>query len=285
MKSIVNIVLLFLVSITSHADELEKIWETGGLANPESAVYDQRNGVIYVSNVNGSPVEKDGNGFISIVSLDGTIIEREWVRGLDAPKGLALHNDHLYVADINRLVAIDIPTGSISNTWTDESAEFLNDVTATADGRVFVSDMVTNRIHVMADDSFEVWLEAAGLDNPNGLHAERRQLIVGAWGVMTDGFATAVPGHMKAVNLLDKTISSLGSGNPVGNLDGVEPVEDDFYVTDWMAGKLYRIDRHGNARLLLQLEKGMADHEYIELHNLIILPMMKNNTLLAYRVK
>jgi DNA-binding beta-propeller fold protein YncE len=285
-RFIYNIILILgILPATVQAAEPVRIWELAGLSNPESVVYDPAGEALYVSNVNGAADAKDGNGFISRVSPTGEMLELNWVTGLDAPKGLALHNGRLYVADIDSLVEIDIAGAVISNTWTDSNAQFLNDVTAAADGRVFVSDMVTNRIHVLDNGSFSVWLEDAALENPNGLHAENGQLIVGAWGVMTDGFATEVPGHLKTVNLEDKSINSLGSGSPVGNLDGVEPVGGDFYVTDWMAGKLYRIDRAGNATLLLELEQGMADHEYMENDSVIVLPMMNNNTLLGYRVR
>lgn len=279
------IMLTGLMSFAVQADELAKAWELTGLSNPESVVYDPVTEALYVSNVNGAADQKDGNGFVSKVSTTGKMLEANWVGGLDAPKGLALHDGRLYVADIDTLVEIDIETNSVTNTWTDSNAKFLNDVTATADGRVFVSDMVTNRIYVLDNGEFSIWLEDAALENPNGLHAEDGQLIVGSWGVMVDGFATEVPGHMKAVSLADKTITSLGDGQPVGNLDGVEPVGNDFYVTDWMVGKLYRIDRAGNADLLLELEQGMADHEYMPGTSMLLLPMMNNNTLLGYKVQ
>ena len=41
------------------------------------------------------------------------MLEREWATGLDAPKGMALANGQLYVADIDRLVEIDPATGKI----------------------------------------------------------------------------------------------------------------------------------------------------------------------------
>lgn len=267
------------------ADELVQIWQVDGLSNPESVIYDKANDVLYISNVNGAADEKDGNGFISKVSPDGEVLELKWVTGLNAPKGLAIHNDHLYVADIDSLVEINIPAASIKNSYPDANAKFLNDVTATSDGRIFVSDMVTNKIHLLENQKFSVWLEDAALENPNGLYAENGQLILGAWGVMTDGFATDIPGHLKSINLADKSIQSLGDGKAIGNLDGVEPVGNDFYVTDWMAGKLFRIDRFGNAILLLELVQGMADLEYIEDRSMILLPMMNSNSLLAYQVK
>ena len=142
--------------------------------------------------------------------------------------------------------------------------------------------MMANTIHCLEGNSFGVWHNDELLASPDGLHAETNQLIVGSWGVMTDGFATQVPGNLLSITLDSKTISNLGSGEPIGNLDGVEPAGKNFLVTDWIAGKLYEIDRSGNARLLLELEQSMADHEFIADKSLILLPMMKNDKLLAY---
>ena len=269
----------------NNTAELELVWETQGFNNPESVIYDASSDVLFVSNVNGSPVDKVGNGYISKVLLDGTMLRKQWVVGLNAPKGLAIYEGTLYVADIDTLVAIDIASGAINNNYKVEDAKFLNDVTAGEDGRIFVSDMVLNRIHCLCDDQFSIWLESPELENPNGLHAEGDHLILGAWGVMTEGFATEVPGHLKSISIKDKSITSLG-GIPIGNLDGVESDGNDgYYVTDWMTGKLYQIDKAGNATLLLELEQGMADHEVILEKNLILLPMMKNDKVLAYKIK
>jgi len=265
--------------------KLELVWETTGFNNPESVIYHEPSDTLFVSNVNGSPVEKDGNGYISKVLLDGTMLSRKWVIGLNAPKGLAIYDNTLYVSDIDTLLTIDIPSGTITNTYKVDDAKFLNDVAASNQGEIFVSDMLLNRIHRLDNGEFNIWLESPELENPNGLHTEDDNLILGAWGVMTDGFATEIPGHLKSISLKDKSITSLG-GAPIGNLDGVESDgKDGYYVTDWMTGKLFQINSNGEATLLLELEQGMADHEVILEHNLILIPMMKNDKLLAYKIK
>jgi len=268
----------------AHGENLQLQWQTSGLKNPESVVYDEQREQLYVSNVNGKPTDKDGNGSIARVSLDGDIEALDWVTGLDAPKGLAIHGNKLYVADIDTLVVIDITSSSISERYTVSDAKFLNDVTAAANGDIYVSDMMLNRIHRLRDGNFSLWLEDPALENPNGLLAQDQRLVVGAWGVMTDGFATEIPGHLKAVSYSDKSITSIGSGKPVGNLDGVETDADgDFYVTDWMAGSLLHINAAGKAEKLLDLNQGSADHEYIQAMDLLLIPMMNDNKLLAYR--
>ena len=265
--------------------KLELVWETTGFNNPESVIYHESSDTLFVSNVNGSPVEKDGNGYISKVLLDGTMLSRKWIIGLNAPKGLAIYDNTLYVSDIDTLLAIDIPSGTITNTYKVNDAKFLNDVAASNQGEIFVSDMLLNRIHRLDNGEFNIWLESPELENPNGLHTEDDNLILGAWGVMTDGFATEIPGHLKSISLKDKSITSLG-GAPIGNLDGVESDgKDGYYVTDWMTGKLFQINSNGEATLLLELEQGMADHEVLTGQKLIVLPMMNSDKVLAYKIK
>src|SRR5687768_14246347 len=83
-------------------------WETETkLTTCESVIYDKERDVLYVSNIDGNPEAKDGNGFISKVSLDGKVTEEKWVKGIDAPKGLGLANGKLYVTDIDRVHEID----------------------------------------------------------------------------------------------------------------------------------------------------------------------------------
>ena len=113
-----------------NTGELELAWEISGFKNPESVIYDEVSDILFVSNVNGSPVEKDGNGYISKVLLDGTVLSNQWVIGLNAPKGLAIYDGTLYVADIDTLVVIDIASGTISNSYQVDDAKFLNEFSA-----------------------------------------------------------------------------------------------------------------------------------------------------------
>jgi sugar lactone lactonase YvrE len=259
-------------------------WEATGLRNPESIVYDKKRNRLYVSNVDGAPLDKDGKGSISILSLDGKIIEQAWIIGLDAPKGLAMYDDKLYAADLTALVEIDIEAGIISNYYPAKEAKLLNDVTARSNGEIYVADTITSSIYRLKDGIFEAWINSSPqLENPNGLLAEEDRILVAAWGIMTDGFKTEIPGHLKSVNYDDKTIKSLGNGTPVGNLDGIENNGNgDYYVTDWMIGKLFLISPSGAATELLQLEQGLGDLTVLKEKNLMILPLMFSNKLLAY---
>ena len=291
MKSVFNVSLaVFALSLvilnSAYAEDitLEQLWETGGLNNPESVVYDGKSGAIYVSNVNGAAGDKDGNGYISRLSLDGKVLDQEWVKGLNAPKGLALSGGKLYTADIDTLVEIDIATAAITHRYQVADAKFLNDVAAAPNGDIYVSDMSMNRIHLLHGGKFSIWLETPDLLNPNGVLVQGKHLIVGAWGVMTDDSSTKVPGHLLKISFRDKAIKNIGAGLPIGNLDGVEAYHDGFLVTDWMAGKFLYIDMTGKTTVLLVLKPGSADHAYVQDQNLVLIPMMQDNKLIAYKL-
>jgi hypothetical protein len=80
------------------------------LKTPESVIYAPKHYILFVSNIDGEPDQKDQKGFISKVSLsNGSITELNWLTGLDAPKGMAIYNNSkLYVSDITDLVEIEI---------------------------------------------------------------------------------------------------------------------------------------------------------------------------------
>jgi hypothetical protein len=288
MKSVSVAIALMAASAVFAAAQAQPtvLWETTGLKTPESALPVPAEGFAYVSNVAGNPTDKDGNGFISKVSLaDGKIIALEWAKGMDGPKGLALSGGKLYASDIDKLVEIDPKTGKILQKYDAPGSQFLNDVAADPQGNVYVSDSSTSTIWRLAGGKFEKWLEGPELKFPNGLHVSGDKLIVAAWGPPGTSAKSASPANLLEMDIATKKISDLGDGTPVGNLDGLEPIGDDFLVTDWVAGALCRIDRKGKATQLLDLDQGSADIGYVPETGLLLIPMMMSDKLVAYKVQ
>lgn len=145
MRIFLTGILLFTASF-GFSQTPEFVWETDSLFDkPESAVYDVKKQVIYVSNINGQYCTKDGNGFISRVDLDGNILELNWVTGLNSPQGLALHGNKLYVADVDEIMEIDVDQEKIINKYKIDGAKFLNDAASDKSGNIFVSDCKWNK--------------------------------------------------------------------------------------------------------------------------------------------
>jgi len=284
--------------------KINKLWETtNDMKNPESVAYAPEQNVLFVSNMNGKPTEKDQNGFISKVSLsNGNITELKWVTGLNAPKGVAISNTNsrLYVSDITDLVEIDIDNGKIMKRFNAPGSVFLNDVVLDNQGNIYVSDTITNTIYKLDGNnnnnnnnnnntsSLQSWLQSPQLNGPNGLHVDntKNKLIVASLGAMTK------PGAgIKVVDLKTKTITTLGkegTTSPFGGLDGIESDTTDthYYVTDNPAGKVYIVNANGTGfGTLIDLHtQGAADLGFIPSQSTIIIPLMQDNKLVAYKL-
>jgi sugar lactone lactonase YvrE len=270
----------------AQALTLTELWRVQGLEGPESAVFDPQTGAIYVSNTDGGATAKDGKGSISKISPDGKMLEPKWVSGLNSPKGLAIANGKLYASDIDRIDVIDIASGKVEAKLDAPGAKFLNDTTAAADGRVFLSDMATNTIWVVDGGKASAWLQSDDLLNPNGLLAQPGRIVVASWGKMEPDFSTKVPGHVKVVDLATKKVSDLGDPAPVGNLDGIESDgKGGFIATDWVAGGVISVGPDGKATKVLALPQGSADIGVIADKGVLLVPLMKDNTLVAFRMQ
>lgn len=247
---------------------------TTGFDKPESAYWHE--GAWYVSNVAGSPVGKDGSGWISKMDADGRIVAEKWVEGLNAPKGMRAGGGKLYVADIDQLRIIDIETGKLEQSVPYEGAQFLNDVAIDADGTVYISDMFTSKVHTWKDGKAGTFVEGEALEHPNGMIVEGGKLIIAAWGPGLDPatFATTKPGRLLSVDLKSKKIAPLGSGARVGNLDGLEKWGESYLATDYMSGKLYRIEANGSSKLMRDGFTNGADIGFDAENSVLAIPEM-----------
>lgn len=120
-----------------------------GLATPESVLWDDARNVWYVSNINGAAIAKDDNGYILRLTADGAMMDSlPFINGADAdivlnaPKGMALVGDTLWVADIDAVRGFNVLTGNVVTTLElrAQGATFLNDVAAAPDGTVYITD-------------------------------------------------------------------------------------------------------------------------------------------------
>jgi sugar lactone lactonase YvrE len=272
-------IMALFAGLTFAQPEVTKVWELQeGLKTTESVNYDAERKVLYISNINGQPLAKDGNGFISKVSPDGKMVSLKWVTGLDAPKGAAIHDGHLFVTDIDRLVEIDIDASEIANTYTDDKAIFLNDVAVGPDGAVYVTDYSPDNsaIYRLSNGQLTVWLGADQVDRPNGLYATDEFLFVGNTGA----------GTLIKVRFSDKDITQVAEAGM--GIDGLRPTGDGgFIVSNW-AGKTAWISPEGEVQVLLnttEQEINSADLEYIPEKQLLIIPTFFDDAVHAYTIK
>ncbi|HXY30027.1 MAG TPA: SMP-30/gluconolactonase/LRE family protein [Gemmatimonadaceae bacterium] len=218
-----------------------------GFKQPESARYDSLADVFFISNINGKLTEHDNNGFISRMRPDGTIDSLAFIAGgrngvtLDAPKGMVILGDTLWVTDIDVVRGFDRRTGAPVATVSlkPQHALFLNDIAVGPDGALYITDTgleftdgtakhppSTDRIFKIAPDhTVTVALKSDSLDRPNGITWDLRgkRFIVVPYGGSKRIFGWR-PG--------EKQVTPIGFG--AGRFDGVEVLPDGrLLVSSW----------------------------------------------------
>src|SRR2546427_7902380 len=219
-----------------------KVATVVGFLTPESVLDDSAQDIYFVSNINGGPLTKDNNGFISRLRPDGAIEVVKFIEGggggvaLNAPKGLAVLGDTLWVADIDRLRAFNSRTGAAIDSVRLDSlgAVFLNDIAIAPNGAIYVTDTgirfddVGNVLHPGPDRVFRVGpdpkvtvaVRGDTLGWPNGitLDAVGRRFIIVQY-----GGEAVVPGEpgASAPTLITPSAGRVAGRGMIGGKGGV----------------------------------------------------------------
>lgn len=278
--------LLLLQSTLSFAAKELPVtkWEiTQGLKEPESVYFDAASETYFVSNVAGDAKRSDGDGWISRYDVRGKLLQERWATGLNAPKGMRAAGGALWVSDIQSLYKLDLKTGAVLNRVLIGGARFLNDVALGPDGEVYVSDTLGGKIFEYREYKVSIFAQGNELESPNGLLVRGDKLYVAAWGLTSD-FTNRTSGRLYAMDLKSKEITAVTS-EPLGNLDGLEWDGKAFLVSDWVAGKVYRVSNDGKAELLLEGLKGPADLGWNGEQRTLVIPRMAENRVSAFAVK
>ncbi len=260
-------------TLAAQASNFVKIWETDPvLKTPESVLIDSANEQLFVSNIDGrAPWTSDNQGSIARLSLDGKVLEIEWVTGLDNPKGLGLHGGRLYVADMTNVVVIDVSKKSIIEKIAVEGAKRLNDITIDDDGVVYVSDSETGKVHAITNGKPSVFLE--GFKNLNGLLAYKTTLYVLADSSLFE-------------RSRDGRLSKIADGME-GRVDGLVRLDDASFVVSGWEGVIYHVAINGDKRTLLDSRPAVhtADIAGDPVKRIIYVPTFFTNTVAAYRIE
>jgi sugar lactone lactonase YvrE len=273
---------------------------TPGFETPESVKWDAGQSVWFVSNINGNPSNKDGNGFISRLRADGSLDSLRFIAGgrggvtLNAPKGMALVGDTLWVADIDAVRAFDARTGApiASVELAGQRATFLNDVAVGADGSLYVTDTgirfgPTGEMSKPGRDQIfriaagartaTVAAASAGFSAPNGIafDAANNRFLVAPFG------GTSV----FAWNGTDTTLTSLGTGP--GEFDGIEVLADGrILASSWADSSIHVFARSGGASTrLVTGVASPADFGIDPARNMIAVPLFTGNRVELWAIR
>lgn len=266
---------------------------SGAFSTPESVLHDEADDVYLVSNINGSPLEKDDDGYISRVSPEGTVVEARWIDGaaqgvtLHAPKGMAVLGDTLYVADIDCVRMFRRTTGDPAGEVCIRGATFLNDIAADENDVLYVTDTGMRAgeegfqpsgsaaVHRFSPDGRSARLaEGERLGNPNGIAFGDRGGFVVTFGsgeiyqLTPDGSTTGVlpPAEGR-------------------QLDGIVFTPDGgFLFSSWGDRSVSRVEPDGSIRRVLQDVEAPADIGYDATRDRVLVPLFTSDRVLIHEV-
>lgn len=250
---------------------LVPVWTSENLPMAESVVLIKaETDYLLVSLIDGDPTQKDGKGGIAQVGLDGKLLDSNWYSGLNAPKGMAVYGNELWVTDIDNLVVIDIPSKKLLRKIAIVGAQFLNDIAIDAQGQVYVSDTFTHTIYRLTNGNLEIY--ARDIQAANGLLLQENGLLVAA--------------SNKLLQIDTQKHTQFITQHLFPEADGIQPWTNDSWLVSSWKGKLYLVD-HNNEYLLWDAKaEGLftADILYLPEHKLLLVPGLFNNSLRAYQV-
>jgi len=283
---------------TAGAGGATKVKTISGFQTPESVKWDSSSGYWFVSNINGQPPAKDGNGFISRLTRDGTVDSLHFITSgkngvtLNAPKGIAIIGDTLFVADIDVIRAFNKTTGAPIRSWdvSKQGAKFLNDVAATPNGDVYITDTQvafgangsvshtgTDRIFMISRDrkSAGIAIQSDSLGRPNGITWDptNNRLIVVAFG------ANAVHGWAPG----GKDVTTIATGP--GQFDGVEIARDGrILVSSWADSSVSAINGTTMSHIVTGVE-APADIGLDPARGLLAIPLFNKGAVELWQLK
>lgn len=268
-----------------------------GLSTPESVLWDATRNVWYVSNINGSPLAKDDNGYILRLSADGAKLDSvPFINGADAditlnaPKGMALVGDTLWVADIDAIRAFDVNTGNAVTTLelAAQKATFLNDVAVAGDGTIYITDSGISfntdgsvshpgksRVFALSGRNAREAVVLPAESAANGIAfdaANNRWLIVGFNSPHVFGWTAG-----------SDNVSVLGSGP--GGGDGILILNDGRALySSWADSSLYIFADSTSTKLRSGLN-APADIGYDPRRNIVAVPLFSDNRVELWQLR
>lgn len=270
MKFISSFIVLIAFNLNAQEHKLEKIWETDSVIAVPESVLPAKN-ILYVSLIDGAGWTADGKGAVGKLNPNGKIIDTVWITGLNAPKGMGIVGNRLYVADMLEVIVIDIRNGKIEKKIRIDSAKGLNDVTVSDKGIIYVSDSRGNKIWRLQNDIAELYLDS--VVGVNGLKAIGDDLYIG-WG---KSFVKS--NSQKQITKIAEVLQQI---------DGIEPIGNgDFILTAWV-GYIWYAHADGRVETLLethQQKKNTADIGYDQQKRIVYVPTFNAKTVVAYRLK
>ncbi len=261
-----------------------------GFESPRAVIHDPVADVYLVSNISGEPTEDNDAGFISRITPDGEVEELVWIQTvgpqsrLNAPKGMAIAGDFLFVVDIQCIRMYDRESGVMDEQRCLDDVTDLTGLDAGPEGSLFVTDSGltyangaptrtgTDAVYRLAVEDFSRGATLASgeeLGNPMGI-------AVGSRGIFTVTRSTG-----EVIRLTPEGDRTDLLSQPDRQFEGVAFLADGgFAYSSSSDSAIYLVDGTGQLHTLLEDVDSPGDIGFDETRNRLLVPLTNENRLL-----
>lgn len=271
------------------------IFDRVAFASPSAIVYDRVRDLYWVSNLNGEGPR--GQGFISRLEPDAERSTLNYIDGqrqgvpLDAPRGLAVFDDVLYVADRGMVHKFKASSGEPIGSIELPGAVFLSDVAVAVDGSLYVADVgsapddaaIPNAgadavYQVSPAGQVSIVARRPNLGGPFALAANEAGLWVTCSGTnellllvpSADDEAVADAGRLTLPGATPRGLISLPDGT--------------FVISSQSTGTVYRGFRNGPFQPIIAGLEGPADLGYDTRRQRLLIPLLGGHSLAIFEL-
>jgi hypothetical protein len=272
------------------------LFDRVGFSSPSAIIHDAARDVYWVSNLN-SDGGSEGQGFISRLQPDGVLMTLNFIDArqanvtLDAPRGLAVAGDTLYVADLASLRKFKADTGEPQGSIPIPGATYLSDVAVAADGSLYVIDVGSDPnvaalpnagsdaiYQVSAQGEVSTVARRPDLGGPFAVIANETGLWITCTGTSdllllipdASGHPTPDAGRLRLPGSTPRGLTSMPDGT--------------FLISSWSEGVVYRGFRDGPFEPVITGLESPADLGYDARRKRLLIPLLTGHALAIFEL-
>jgi hypothetical protein len=282
-RKITTLVAMLLSFIVAHAQPTVL---TSNFSHPESILRDGN--FLYVTEVGKALAakEKDGDGALYKLDLQGKPVDLSFNKtALNAPKGIAVIGDNLYVNDIDRIVVIDKNSGQKKDEIDLSSLGtlFLNDVAVKDQSTLFVSATDIGKIFMinLTKPYKATALGIPMLTGPNGLAYDSKKNVLYVGGLT---WADTAEGEVGKITWSGSVPTYQKIADVAGYFDGLQLIDNNTLIaSDWtslknMQSRLIKFNLKAGTYDVICTGVDAADIFYDVKEKRLLLPGLKGGT-------
>lgn len=212
----------------------------------------------------------DGTGYLTELSADGQVVTERLIDSLDAPLGMARHDERLYVVDRNTVRVYVLADLSAEATIALPS-RVANDIAVREDGTLLVTDTAAGHVYVVSPSSaISTLTPQPAFPGANGIAVDHDVLWVGGerlWRIDLESLGVEVIGPAWLTDI-----------------DGIEVVDAHVLQVTPVDGPLVQLVDGVVTSVTAVEGVGSANHGYQASTGLVLIPTGYDNQVVAFRV-